>query len=96
MLGAHLVAVGTSRGGAMNAGQLSVVQELFRAAEVSGKKAVLVSLLNPYDIPFYPQARTVLALYGPTEDSVRTAAKILMGDLPAQGKLPVTLPASSL
>lgn len=92
MLGAHLVAVGTSRGSAMNAAQLSVVQELFRAAEVSDKKAVLVSLLNPYEIPFYPQARTVLALYGPTEDSARTAAKILMGDLPAQGKLPVTLP----
>lgn len=95
MRGAHLVAVGTSRAAAMNAAQLSVVQELFRAAETSDKKTVLVSLLNPYEIPFYPQARTVIALYGPTEDSVRAAAKILMGDIPAQGKLPVALPELS-
>lgn len=92
MRGAQLVAVGTSRAAAMDAAQLSVVQELFRAADMSDKKAVLVSLLNPYEISYYPQARTVLALYGPTEDSTRTAAKILMGDLPAQGKLPVALP----
>lgn len=96
MRGAHLVAVGTSRSSAMNTAQVAVVQELFRAAETSGKKTVLVSLLNPYEITYYPQARTVLALYGPTEDAARTAAKILMGDLPAQGKLPVTLPDVAL
>ncbi len=96
MRGAHLVAVGTSRAAAMDEAQLSVARELFRAAEASGKKAVLVSLLNPYEITYYPQARTVLALYGPTEDSVRTAAKILMGDLPARGTLPVALPDGAL
>lgn len=96
MRGAHLVAVGTSRAAAMNAAQLSIVQELLRAAETSDKKSVLVSLLNPYEITYYPQARTVLALYGPTEDSARVAAKILMGDLPALGKMPVTLPDGTL
>lgn len=96
MRGAHLVAVGTSRTSAMNAAQVAVVQELLRAAETSGKKAVLVSLLNPYEITYYPQARTVLALYGPTEDATRAAAKILMGDLSPQGKLPVALPDTAL
>lgn len=93
MRGAHLLAVGTSRAAAMDAAQPAVVRELFRAAESSDKKAVLISLLNPYEIPFYPQAKTVIALYGPTEDSVRAAAKILMGDIPAQGRLPITLPS---
>lgn len=92
MRGAHLVAVGTSRKAKMDDAQFALAAELLQAAEQSGKKAVLLSLLNPYEIPLYPQAHTVLALYGPTEHSVRAAAKILMGDIPSQGKLPVKLP----
>lgn len=94
MRGAHLVAVGTSRGAAMNEPQFALATEILRAAEQSGKKAVLLSLLNPYELPLYPQARTAVALYGPTEHAVRAAAKILMGDIPAGGKLPVKLPES--
>lgn len=92
MRGAHLVAVGTSRAAKMDEAQFTTVTQLLRAAESSGKKAVLLSLLNPYEIPLYPQARTAVALYGPTEHTARAAAKILMGDIPARGKLPVKLP----
>jgi len=92
MRGAHLVAVGTSRSSKTDEAQAALARELLTAAETSGKKTVLVSLLNPYEIPSYPQARTVLALYGPTEHAARAAAKILMGDIPAQGRLPVRLP----
>ena len=91
MRGAQLVALGTSRAARTDEAQFTTVTELLRAAEASGKQTVLLSLLNPYEIPLYPQVSTVVALYGPTEHSVRASAKILMGDIPAKGKLPVSL-----
>ncbi len=54
-------------------------------------QAVLVSLMSPYDIPFYPDAATVLALYGINKLSVQAAADIILGNIEAQGKLPVNM-----
>lgn len=89
--GADVLAVGTSRTSAMDARQRQTVNSLLESARKQGTPAVLVSLLNPYEIPLYPQARTVLALYGPTVYTAQTAAQILLGDAPAKGRLPVRL-----
>lgn len=53
--------------------------------------AVLLSMMSPYDIPFYTHAKTVLALYGINKLSVQAAADILLGNIEAQGKLPVNM-----
>ena len=53
---------------------------------------VFISTMSPYDIPNYPQAGTVLATYGLNKYVLQTAADIILGNRPAQGKLPVALP----
>ena len=58
--------------------------------------AVLLSVLSPYDAVYYPQAKTVLALYGATAESFRTAAEILLGQRKPKGRLPVVLPDAPL
>lgn len=56
-----------------------------------GKPAVLLSLMNPYDIPSYPGAAAVLALYGMTGETMAAAGDILAGRAEASGTLPVEL-----
>lgn len=53
--------------------------------------AVLISALSPYDIAFYPRARTVLAVYGPTPDVMQAAGDVILGHLTPAGKMPVQL-----
>ena len=53
---------------------------------------VFISTMSPYDIPNYPQANTILATYGLNRYVLQTAADIILGNLPARGKLPVDLP----
>ncbi len=91
MQGADAVVLGTSRTSAMNQKQYELVQQLLAQAVQNGQPAVLISLLNPYEIPLYPQAKTVLALYGPTEYTAQTAAQILLGQAQAKGRLPIEL-----
>ncbi len=87
---ADVLVLGTSRTSVMDERQETLVKELLEAAATNGQKTVLLSLLNPYEIPAYLQAKTVLALYGPTVDSMQVAAQILLGERKAQGKLPIT------
>ena len=87
---ADVLVLGTSRKAAMDEQQTALVKELLETAGEKRQKTVLLSLLNPYEIPLYPQAKTVLALYGPTADSMQVAAEILLGERTSQGKLPVT------
>lgn len=51
---------------------------------------ILLSLMSPYDIKNYPQAKTVLALYGINKFSAVTAAEIILGTKQAQGNLPIS------
>lgn len=69
--------------------QYNMVSALLNAAH---KPTALLSLVTPYEIALYPQANTVLALYGPTVDTVTVSAQILTGERKAKGKLPVDLP----
>lgn len=58
------------------------------------KNAVFVSTMSPYDIVNYPEAPTVLATYGLNKYVLKTIARILLGEIKAQGKMPVKLPTS--
>ncbi len=71
-----------------NAGQ----RELINSLLAMGKPAVLLSLMNPYDLAAYPQAQAALALYGMTAPSMRAAGEALAGLLSPEGRLPVALP----
>lgn len=57
----------------------------------SDKDIILLSLMSPYDIKFYPQAKNVIAMYGANKLSAHTAADIILGNITPKGKLPVNL-----
>ena len=71
-----------------NINQKNIIDELMQTYP----KAILISTMSPYDIPNYPQANTVLATYGINKYVLQTAADIILGNVKAQGTLPVDLP----
>jgi len=70
--------------------QVALIKKLLS----SSKRTVLLSLMSPYDIPSYPEAKTVLALYGATRFSAEAAAEIIAGAIQPKGRLPVKLPSN--
>ncbi len=87
--GADLLVLGSFQWtGAQNATQREAINALIN----SGKPAVILSLMNPYDIPYYRRAAGVIALYGMTAPSMSAAGEVLTGQLSPTGKLPVSLP----
>ena len=89
---ANALIIGTGSTSSINPNQYELVTDAFKQTQAQGKPVALVSLLNPYEIPSYPQAKTVVALYGPTADAVAVAGEILLGIRSAKGTLPVSLP----
>ena len=86
---AAAVIVGTYQfGGPVSDSQKRLVRELIaRAAPV-----VAVSLMNPYDLPVSRGARAAVCTYGMTDSALDAAARLLFGEIPALGRLPVTVP----
>ena len=74
------------------AAQNRTQREAIRRLLDAGKPAVLLSLMNPYDLEGYPEAPCALALYGMTAPSMQAAARVLAGQLVPQGRLPVRIP----
>ncbi len=52
---------------------------------------ILLSLMSPYDIKFYPQAKNIIAVYGVNKISARAAADVILGNIEARGTLPIKL-----
>lgn len=73
-----------------NSGQKALVNALVGA----GKKVVIMSMRNPYDIGTFPNASAGLAAYGNRPISTRAAARALTGEINPSGKLPVTIPGA--
>ncbi|RUT47166.1 beta-N-acetylhexosaminidase [Paenibacillus anaericanus] len=69
-------------------GQQRLVQEL---AEREGIALIVASLRIPYDLTTFPKVKTYLACYENKPLTIQSLAKVLMGDIPARGKLPVTV-----
>lgn len=55
------------------------------------KDIIFLSLMSPYDIKFYPQAKNVIAIYGVNKLSAHATAEIILGNKEAKGKLPIKL-----
>ncbi len=88
---AETVIIGTSQfGGPLPRGQRRLLRRLMDLKI----PVVALSLMNPYDLSFSTSARAAAALYGLTDSSVDAAARVLFGEIPARGRLPVRLPPS--
>jgi beta-N-acetylhexosaminidase len=71
-----------------SAGQQRIVTELARR---DGIHLTVVSLRNPYDLNSFPEVKSYLACYENKPLAIRSLAKVLMGELPPRGVLPVTV-----
>lgn len=87
--GAAAVVVGTWQyGGPTPSGQTELVRRL-----VAGPAPVAaVSLMNPYDLSVSSGAHAAIAAYGMTDSSLDATAALLFGEIPARGRLPVSVP----
>lgn len=52
--------------------------------------AIILSLMSPYDLKHYPQARTALAIYGVNKFSAEAAANVILGKNKPKGQLPIS------
>ncbi|MBI4371911.1 MAG: hypothetical protein HY552_06410 [Elusimicrobia bacterium] len=66
--------------------------ELARRLEALGKPVVHLALMNPYGLRALPEARCALCLFGLTPHAADAAARLLFGEIPPRGRLPVTIP----
>jgi len=55
------------------------------------KDSIIVSLDSPYEIKKFPQVDTYLVTYGYSEIQLRSLFKVLTGELPPAGKLPIEI-----
>jgi beta-N-acetylhexosaminidase len=71
---------------------ISVLQAraLNRIREIR-EDVIAVALGNPYDISYFPDIKTYLATYGFRRVQLEALFKVLVGDIPAMGKLPVRI-----
>lgn len=67
-------------------------QQLVKQLEQTGKKIIVASMRNPYDILAFPEVDANILTYGFRPVSVKALAKALSGELSPSGKLPVTIP----
>ena len=68
--------------------QGSLVKELLSM----GKPVVGIAAYNPYDLLAFPELGTYLVTYEYTSPAFAAVARILFGEVQAQGRLPVSIP----
>ncbi|MFW6597185.1 glycoside hydrolase family 3 protein [Propionibacteriaceae bacterium Y2011] len=70
-------------------------QQLLQALRDAGRKVVVVAVRNPYDIAGLGDTPTYLATYSWLSVSTEALAKVLAGEIPAAGRLPVSIPSQA-
>ena len=88
--GSDLVVVITGRAWAV-----SQQQKLVQALLGTGKPIIVAAVAEPYDIAYFPGAKTYLATYGFRRVSMEALARVLFGEVDPNGKLPVSIPAAN-
>jgi beta-N-acetylhexosaminidase len=67
--------------------------ELLRGIlDLAGKKTVLIAMGNPYVAQSFPAVENYICTFSNATSSEIAAVKLLFGEAPANGHLPVTLP----
>ena len=69
-------------------------QDLVQSLLATGKPVVAVTVQEPYD-PGYADVPTWVVTYDWRDVTMRSLAKVLLGQVSPQGKLPVSIPAGS-
>ncbi len=64
---------------------------LMRAFLQSGQRVIGIAVGSPYDLLSFPQLRTYLATYEPSDPALVAVAKVLFGQVEPQGRLPVSM-----
>ncbi|MBI3975219.1 MAG: hypothetical protein HY334_02405 [Armatimonadetes bacterium] len=64
-----------------------------RAHQAHGDRLIVVAAGTPYDLATFPQVSTYLATYGREPAMLEAAARMLAGEIPPRGRLPVSIPA---
>lgn len=79
------IIIGTYRA---NNAQAALVDDLNRL----GKKLIVVALREPYDLTRLPSVPIYVATYGYLPVNMQALGEVLFGEVPAKGRLPVTIP----
>ncbi len=74
------------------ADQAALAEQIFHA----GKPVITVGFGSPYLIENFPQAETWLAVFGISDVAQISMARALFGQIPINGRLPVTIPGIKL
>jgi beta-N-acetylhexosaminidase len=78
-----------------NLGGFPLQQKLLKALNDTGKPVIAVAAQIPYDAGYENPVQTWLATYGYITPSLEALAKVIVGELKPQGKLPVDIPAGA-
>jgi len=70
-------------------------QKLVKQLLATGKPVVVVAVRDPYDIAYFTDAPTYLATYSTTAISMESLTRVLFGEVPSLGKLPVSIPTAA-
>jgi beta-N-acetylhexosaminidase len=65
--------------------------ELVNSLAALQKPLIVVALRMPYDLAFFPQVGTYLCTYSVLPPSMQALARVLLGEIPTLGKLPVKI-----
>src|SRR6267142_2216588 len=72
--------------------QAALAEQIYK----TGKPVITLGFGSPYLIERFPQAETWLAAFGISDVAQVSVARALFGEIPARGKLPVTIPGVNL
>jgi beta-N-acetylhexosaminidase len=66
--------------------------DLVKEMAWSGKKTIVVSFGSPYFLRHFPEVGAYLCLYRNTVQAQETAVRAIFGEIPIEGRLPVSIP----
>jgi beta-N-acetylhexosaminidase len=72
--------------------QPGLIDSLRRSLRGSGTPLIVVATGTPYDIAAFPRVKTYLATYSYRPVAMEALARVLVGEVPAVGRLPVAIP----
>jgi beta-N-acetylhexosaminidase len=77
-----------------NAHGSAAQQRLVKALAATGRPLVVVAVRNAYDIAYFTEVTTYLATFSYTPPAMESLARVLLGERPPGGRLPVSIPVA--
>ena len=81
--------------GRSGSGKFGLPDNLITAANrilASSKSSIIIAMGSPYIISSFPKADAYICSYSDAECTTEATVEVLFGEIPATGKLPVTIP----